>query len=55
MNKKFIEEDDEGEGIINDEGIEGDEEMIHEQLAKLENLQKIQMGQYQVNDNNENK
>ena len=52
VNEKFTEEDDdEEEGIVNDEG---DEEMTPEQLAELENLQKMQMGQYQVNDNNEN-
>ena len=39
---------------MNDEGIEGDEEMTPEQLAELENLQKMQMGQYQANDNDEN-
>ena len=55
VNEKFTEEDDdEEEGIVNDEGFEGDEEMTPEQLAELENLQKMQMGQYQANDNDEN-
>jgi hypothetical protein len=55
VNEKFTEEDDdEEEGIVNEEGIEGDEEMTPEQLAELENLQKMQMGQYHENQNNEN-
>ena len=54
VNEKFTEEDDEEEGIVNDEGNEGDEEMTPEQLAELENLQKMQMGQYRGNENNVN-
>ena len=57
VNEKFTEEDDDDEegGIVNDEGGEGamgDEEMTPEQLEELENLRKMQMGQYQVNENN---
>ena len=55
VNEKCTEEEDEGEGIINDEeeeeeGMVGDEEMTPEQFEELQKLQQMQ-NQYQISGN----